>query len=724
MLQILLIIGIIGLIILGFQFIRVILALALIALAIYLYVSFIGITLPITIGIIAIYVLLMIYYFIKQKLDKEKQKKLSEKNKIVNQQFLKNNKTIYSDEEIDLKLSSFIQEIKENDTNKKDYIFDQENMPYGRVNAFLNYFNKSIYEEDPYYFSVIPSKNLNEMREYGIAITREGTYVSLQKQDNEGKCYCQNEYIPFSGLLRADNTSNGIDATYIEKDYDSKKILLEVPNNINSNTLLLFCRAVIVNKVSVSLFIKSKLRNESLSQSSAKINNIPNNNNPIKSPISKLVWGEIVTAPEKAKIFGEFGQKMNARQKGGYAAEYANISIDRMKYKDVQGEMKDEFNRPLKNGADRIVNGVEIQTKYYKTASESISAAFDDGTARYLRHDSSGKMMLIEVPRDQYSKAIELMQKRIDSGQVPGVKPGENASDYVKKGYCTYQQAQNVALAGTVEGIFIDTINGIRCSAVYGGISMLCAFSLEYGKEKDIEKAAQAGIAAGISSIGQQTVTFVLCQQLTRGSVKVFSYELKNPVESIVNNISQKINSSGFSRSLGGKEITDKSIIMGAIMYGPELYNFLSGKISFEQCFKNTATIAGASIIGGALAPISIVGSIIGSFVGGYVVRNILDQFIEDDSKKMFQILKEEFLDMIVLSGLNEEEINQAVESTLANPQLEDILKNMYQCGSPREYAKNVIMQETIVTILSHRPKITEKMFEEGISQVMQNKVA
>ena len=94
-------------------------------------------------------------------------------------------------------------------------------MPYGRVNAFLNYFSKNIYGDEPYYFSVVPSKNIDELREYGIVIARSGIYVSIQKQNNEGKYYCENSYIEFSGLIRAENNSGKIEITTIKKDYSS-----------------------------------------------------------------------------------------------------------------------------------------------------------------------------------------------------------------------------------------------------------------------------------------------------------------------------------------------------------------------------------------------------------------------------------------------------------------------------------------------------------------------
>ena len=131
---------------------------------------------------------------------------------------------------------------------------------------------------------------------------------------------------------------------------------------------------------------------------------------------------------------------MNGSRGHGYAAEYANNTVDRVLGRDVENAAQrlDEHGRQVKHGADRIVNGKEIQTKYYKTASETIGAVFERKEAIYIRNDGSNKMMQIEVPRDQYQDALKAMQKRIDSGQVPNVEPGETAKDYVRKGFFTY----------------------------------------------------------------------------------------------------------------------------------------------------------------------------------------------------------------------------------------------------------------------------------------------
>ena len=117
-----------------------------------------------------------------------------------------------------------------------------------------------------------------------------------------------------------------------------------------------------------------------------------------------------------------------------------------------------------KNGPDKIVNSAPIQCKYYKTAYSSVSACFkknpDTGVKEFRYFDLSGEAMGIEVPADQYSQAIEYMKTRIRDGQVPGVTDPNAAYGIVRKGKLTYNQALNLAKAGTVESITFDAATG------------------------------------------------------------------------------------------------------------------------------------------------------------------------------------------------------------------------------------------------------------------------
>lgn len=74
-----------------------------------------------------------------------------------------------------------------------------------------------------------------------------------------------------------------------------------------------------------------------------------------------------------------------------------------------------------KNGADRLVDGVQIQSKYCESGAKCIAECFEDGKFRYF-NKADGSPMQIEVPSDMYEAAVKAMEQRISRGQVKGVQ--------------------------------------------------------------------------------------------------------------------------------------------------------------------------------------------------------------------------------------------------------------------------------------------------------------
>jgi hypothetical protein len=118
------------------------------------------------------------------------------------------------------------------------------------------------------------------------------------------------------------------------------------------------------------------------------------------------------------------------RTKGGhgFAAEEANNLTDTIRGKkaEIVGT-SNEF-----NGADRIVDGVRVQSKYFQTAPETVAAAFDSRSGNY-RYPGQ----VLEVPRDQYEACVELMRDRIARGKVHGFSNPADSEKIVKQGTVT-----------------------------------------------------------------------------------------------------------------------------------------------------------------------------------------------------------------------------------------------------------------------------------------------
>ena len=93
-------------------------------------------------------------------------------------------------------------------------------------------------------------------------------------------------------------------------------------------------------------------------------------------------------------------EKFYSRQGHGFATERAKHLNDYINCHEV--EMLGDNNAV--NGADRIVGGQMIQSKYCTSGSACVSACFHEGHFRY--YTKSGEPMQIEVPFDMYDSAV------------------------------------------------------------------------------------------------------------------------------------------------------------------------------------------------------------------------------------------------------------------------------------------------------------------------------
>ena len=280
-----------------------------------------------------------------------------------------------------------------NDKNKSEYKFNASNMPYGRANAFLNYFQRDLINEDIYYFSAIPSENENEVREYGLAITGSGIFIASQANSKKGKT----KQLLFSGFNNAEYDSN-TDTLSIENivrygsGMEKTKVKgneISVPLTCIANALMMLGQvdipcALFVNKVS---YLDAR---KSVNEAEQHLNQELNMEH-MKQNMGNV--GTIAGASERQKIYSEMGNDMNMRQGHGYGAEYGNKTVDRVLGKKVEGVQEKENGHHKLNGADKIVNGQKVQTKYCKSAADTYRAGFKDSS-----HDYSGQLR--EVPRD------------------------------------------------------------------------------------------------------------------------------------------------------------------------------------------------------------------------------------------------------------------------------------------------------------------------------------
>ena len=103
-----------------------------------------------------------------------------------------------------------------------------------------------------------------------------------------------------------------------------------------------------------------------------------------------------------------------------------------------------------------------------------------------------------------------------------------------------------------------------------------------------------------------------------------------------------------------------------------------------------------------------------GGALASFVVKKVLDNFVEDDAVTMYRIMREEFLDVVMMLGFNKEEFDEVIEHTLAREKMNVVLQSMYQSGEPRAFAR-AMMNEEVQKILAKREHISDKMIEDAM---------
>lgn len=284
----------------------------------------------------------------------------------------------------------------------------------------------------------------------------------------------------------------------------------------------------------------------------------------------------------------------------GYAAEDVNVTFDKLKGKKVEKVGTDN----KKNGADRIVNGQQIQSKYCKTAKRTIDAAFgEDGIFRYKVRN--GKPMRLEVPRDQYDEVVELMRQKIIDKKVKGVTNPVFASKMVKKGLLTYKQSKMVAKFGNIYSITYDAATeSINCASAFG-LSAVIAFFIAKKEGISNKEAMKLAAKKGGWSAVEQVVIGTTTKQILRVTTKNATKQIVTAnAKKMVERSAKKAIEQGSRRSVGtmakvaakGNVVT--VIVTTAVVTVPDIYKAAKGKITWEECRDKAACNAG-SVTGG-----------------------------------------------------------------------------------------------------------------------------
>lgn len=438
-------------------------------------------------------------------------------------------------------------------------------------------------------------------------------------------------------------------------------------------------------------------------------------------------------------VFGNVGvgeatyemSKFQSRQGHGFAAERAEHINDL--YHGNEAQILGDDN--IKDGADRLVNGVEIQSKYCQNGAACIRECFENGKYRY--YSKNGEPMQVEVPADMYEDAVKAMERRIANQEVEGVTNPEDAVKLVKKGHYTYAQAKQMAQAGTIESLVFDAANGMIIARDAMGISATITFALSIWNGEDFEGALENAALSGLKIGGVSFLTTVVSSQIARTTV---SKSVRTGTDFLVAKLGPKVTTyianalrngtniygaaamNNVSKLLAGNVIANTVSL--CVLSAGDLIDVFRGRISGEQFVKDAAvtgaTIAGGSagwmagnaigsVVGGTVAGLATggagttagakVGAKVGGFIGsvaggtaaGQISHNALDEIIEDDAVKMMRIVEQEFVAICERYLLSENEVHVCLPM-LKERLTRKELKNIFASDNRELYVQSIIM--------------------------------
>lgn len=441
--------------------------------------------------------------------------------------------------------------------------------------------------------------------------------------------------------------------------------------------------------------------------------------------------------------------KFNASQGHGFAAEQANNLYDILTGQDAVVIGGDN----AKNGADRLVNGVSIQTKYCQNASGSVAAAFDGRQYRYINPD--GSLMQLEVPSDQYEKAVELMARRIERGEVPGVTNPADAKDIVRRGHFSYDQAKNIVKFGTVESLTYDAVTGAIVSTNAFGITATLTFAQSLWRGDSPSIAVENAVCAGLQTGGAAFANSIVTAQLMRLGL---NKALIAPTDAVVQLMGPKASAALANSLREGAKVYGKaamnsaskllrnnavtSAVMTVVLSAKDIGYAFQGKISGAQLFKNITTTAGGMVGGTAgfllgkfalnvIAPgaeeivgiaVTMAGATAGGTAGGAATNVVVGKFIEDDAVKMVRIIEGTFCDLAQEYMLTQEELDIVLED-LKRELSGEALLDMFASQNHTAFADKLVRGQ-IERLLRLRCRIClplESEFVQGMGRLIED---
>ncbi|WP_261810372.1 hypothetical protein [Levilactobacillus humaensis] len=611
--------------------------------------------------------------------------------------------------------------------------FAKDEIPFGRAEYFASSF-ENLFSNGDVVYGYYPIRSLidSELREYGIVVTNRGIGIATQsltkdEKNKQTRSIVKSVELLFSGMWFI-NYDEEKQVITIRSKLKEVQVLLEDYPLLNYGLLVANVDRLISSGFTRALYTGAidEGFQEGLDNDLANLEVVEKNNKKTmfdeysheaeknlnaSADASAIITGSraqsgIAAAGNLHNI--QINQMVNGRQGHGVAAEYANSVLDGgfLTNSGLRGQDN------AKHGPDRLSFGKKVQVKTSikldsngqyagKNTADSIKLSFKDGKTQKMGKYQYGDMPT-EVPKDQYRSSVEYMRKQIEKGNVEGHTNPNDAEKMVKCGPLDGGQLARIAKAGTIESLTVDSLNAVEMSLPTVGITFIMTYASARWQGADKKDAARIAGGSALSAGAMSAVVILFSSQTAKSQ------------------IGKKLVSSGLAKSIGLKQGAEDigryagNVFMVGITFGPLVVDALRGRISTGQLFKGSV-VGGVSI---AVGVISGPAGLITAPVAGYFTKKVLDIFVEDDAKEMYQVFKEEFLDVVMSSGLTHEEFQKVLEMTFQNKKLGSWLKDMFAANDSRNFARNILVGEAVTSVLSKRETITDEEILDAVEDV------
>lgn len=612
-----------------------------------------------------------------------------------------------------------------------------DDIPYNRAKYFSSGTEVDIDMDfvSNIFYDANPADNELSFQEYGFLVTSLGVIISRQKelpkQGRQQVFDVEKTYLPFANAYRFTTTGNCLTVYYASRTkksvilYDNElEFLADVFDHaIHSGWSYHVDNVISSNGVTeddieeIEDNVEDYYRN--MEELDSAVDNITKRE---KVDIKNRQVAHAAVAGSLGSIGAELSQnQINDRFGGGqghgHVGEHYGDLHDKLRFKSTEKYGASHE----KHGADRAVNGVNIQTKYHATANKSIDQCFENNGGKALYVNTDGSMMKIEVPRDQYDAALKNMAKKIEQGRVPNEENPNNAANYVKKGALTYEHSQ-IATKSIFDRRSTIAVRDNKGKVIRNSNGEIVTRDVSFG-EKLVWSAGGDFLTGAAAALPYGVVAglWVYCNSVWQGADKRAA--LKNSAIAavkptltggVIYMVSSQFAGSQMGRAVGDmyvkkfakKQMTNKlkteavkkgtmGVITVAITVGPDLTDCLRGRMSMKQLVKNTVStgvgMASGAAVGSAVGSVvpgigNAIGAVVGGSLGALSAKKVLDNFIEDDAVSMIRISKEEFIDTIMMSSLSQEEFQTILEKTFLHKKFNKLLKSMYSAKDSRAY--------------------------------------